>query len=248
MSGAAEPDPSTPPPGPEHGLLDRLRVGWRLRRQATELRWANVFKGVQRAGTVTQVLLLHVRYTCGYLALGFLVSAPLQLIGSSQEWEQGRVWKSILLGLLFVLPYLGLIPFTNVDWGRMRLPEFKNLELAFCRWSVWASLGLLVLALFAEVMPGGLLDLQVAWVNLVLMFFTWVRAKSHVLMFREFYTLRTGDELVVSMPLGYDTKPPPLRSQKEPQPPQPQAPPEPQPPSQPGPQPEPPAQVPAPGG
>lgn len=227
MSGAGEPPPSTPPAAPASLPPASSPEG--------QLRWASLFKGrVQRVGTVTQVLLLHVRYTCGNLAMGFLVSAPLQLIGSSQEWQHGRVWSSVLLGLLFAVPFLGLIPFTNIDWGRMRLPEFKNLELAFCRWSVWASLGLLVLALFAEVMPGGLLDLQVAWVNLVLMFFTWVRAKTHVLMFREFYTLRTGDDLVVSLPLGYDTKPPPLRPVAGEQPP-----PEPAPPSPP---PEPPAQ------
>lgn len=204
------PEPPTPPEPPEpparHGLTGRWRAWWRLRRQATELRWAFLFRGVMRAGLVTQVLLLHIRYTCGHLAAGFLVSAPIQLIGGSYgQWDEGRIWKSMWLGGLFGLPFLLLMPFTNVDWGRMRIPEFKHLELAFSRWALWASLGLLVLALLIQAGHGSdsLLDLRVAWVNLVLMFFAWVRVKANMIMFREFYTLKPGDELVISLPLGY---------------------------------------------
>lgn len=209
MSGPAQPTPppATPPDPPAPaGLAARWRAWWRLRRQATELRWAFLFRGVMRAGLVTQVLLLHVRYTCGYLAAGFLVSAPIQLIGGSHgQWDEGRIWKSMWLGGLFGLPFLLLMPFTNVDWGRMRIPEFKHLELAFSRWALWASLGLLMLALLIQAGHGSdsLLDLRVAWVNLVLMFFAWVRVKANMIMFREFYTLKPGDELVISLPLGY---------------------------------------------
>ena len=215
MSAPDEPTPAPAPP-PAHSLGTRWRTWWQLRRQRTELRWSALFRGVQRASLVTQVLLLHVRYTCGYLATGFLVSAPIQLIGASHgEWDEGRIWKSMLLGGLFGLPFLALIPFTNVDWGRMRIPEFKHLELAFCRWAVWVSLGLMVLALLIEAVsgPGALLDRRVAWVNLVLMFFAWVRVKANMVMFREFYTLKPGDELVISLPLGYErpdlSQPPP---------------------------------------
>lgn len=194
--------PDSPASQPRGGW----REWWRLRKQATELRYAMAFKGVQRTRVVTQVLLLHVRYTCGLLATGFLVSAPIQL-GTSRQWDE--IWRSLLLGLAFGIPFVAFAPLTNIDWGRMRLPEFKNLELAFTRWAVWVSLALFLVGVLSDWLQlGWVLDAQVTWVSLVLTLFAWVRVKVHILMFREFYTLRQGEDLVVSLPLGYDTKPP----------------------------------------
>ena len=220
MSTGVEPrpqPPSAPPPDAPLPETPPARGGWRewwrLRRQATELRYALAFRGVQRTRVITQVLLLHFRYTCGLLATGFLVSAPIQL-GTTRQWDE--IWRSVLLGVVLGIPFLVLAPLTNIDWGRMRLPEFKNLELAFTRWAVWASLLFFVVGLLSDWMSlGWVLDAQVTWVNLVLMLFAWVRVKVHMVMFREFYTLRPGDDLVVSLPLGYETRHPAPPGEKD---------------------------------
>ena len=43
-------------------------------------------------------------------------------------------------------------------------------------------------------------DERVAWLTLGLMFFGWIRVKFHTILFREFYTLKPEDDLVLRVP------------------------------------------------
>jgi hypothetical protein len=191
---------------PAEGGVSRLSSWAASRRDKAERNWRFLDAELQRTRLLTKVVLLHARYTFGYLAFGFLVSAPIQL-GMRHEagWTEGLV-KSIVLGVLFALPCLLLWPLTIIDWHRMRIPEFKNLELALTRWAaIAAGVWLAACFVFGRVLDvggwtGWLLDLKVAWTNLGLMFFSWVRVKFHTVMFREFYTLKPDDDLVLRVP------------------------------------------------
>lgn len=144
---------------------------------------------------------IHARYSCGYLMTGFLVSAPIQL--SRGHEGDGAIFKSIILGLFCALPFVLLIPFTRVRWESMRLPEFKNLELGLTRWATITSVAFVALAyicrwIAAEKSPmRWLFDPHIAWVNLGLMAFAWVRIQFDAWLFREFYTLHPDDDTLV---------------------------------------------------
>ncbi|MEZ6185826.1 MAG: hypothetical protein R3F62_12550 [Planctomycetota bacterium] len=199
-SGRLEPQP--------RGRLGR----WlRLKQYEAERRWADPREHFRHKRLLAKVVLLHVRYTCGYLATGFLISAPIQL-GTQDHWDS--IGKSLVLGLICTLPFVVLWPFTRVDWERMRLPEFKNLELAQTRWAVYASGAFLLVCGLARLWPDGsllwLFDVRIAWLSLLLMAFAWLRVKFHTLVFREFYTLKPDDDLVLSYrPPLRDTEPEP---------------------------------------
>ncbi|RMG17209.1 MAG: hypothetical protein D6731_04500, partial [Planctomycetota bacterium] len=201
-----EEDPPRPSPAKGPGPWRRLRAWVSRRGERAEHDWRFLDAELHRTRLLFKVVALHLRYTFGYLAFGFLVSAPIQLGFRHEEgWLEG-LFKSVVLGALFAVPALLLWPFSNIDWGRMRIPEFKNLELALTRWAavlaaLWLAVAFVVeKVLRSEGVVGWLCDTRVAWTNLGLMFFSWVRVKFHTLMFREFYTLKPDDDLVLRVP------------------------------------------------
>jgi hypothetical protein len=212
----AEPSPPNPS-GPESpGLLAKLTGWFARRRDKAEDNWRFVDAELTRARLLTRVFMLHLRYTFGYLAFGFLISAPIQLI-VRRELDGGHFFKSLTLGLACVIPFLVLWPFTRIAWERMRVPEFKNLELALTRWATALALIFVIVAagitvLFGHPTPGPdgeipalpwwvwICDARVAWLTLGLMFVSWIRVKFHTLLFREFYTLKAEDDLVLRVP------------------------------------------------
>ena len=207
----ASPGASKTPPG---GVL-----GWiKARNDATQARWDAVLEipRVRRTRFLAKVVAIHARYTCGYLMTGFIVSGPIQL-GRGKEGG-GAIFASILLGLAFLLPFVALIPFTKIAWEKMRLPEFKNLELGLTRWALIASVGLLLFTwcVQAFAIPGTpltwLFDPHLAWVNLVLMLFAWVRVQFDAWLFREFYTLHPDDDTLVLFRLPADMRRAPARA------------------------------------
>ncbi len=204
-SEVAPESPAEPAPA-SASRFARLKAWAAGRRDKAERNWRFLDAELQRTRLLTKVVLLHARYTFGYLAFGFLISAPIQLgLRHEAGWVEG-LFKSLTLGFLFALPCLLLWPLTLIDWHRMRIPEFKNLELALTQWAaVAAALWLGVAFGVGEVLQTGgwlgwLCDVKVAWTNLGLMFFSWVRVKFHTVMFREFYTLKPDDDLVLRVP------------------------------------------------
>ncbi len=215
----SDPPPQEPSPTKSEapGLTDRV-IGWFAgRRDKAEHNWRFVDAELKRGRLLTKVFLLHLRYSFGYLAFGFLVSAPIQLGWRRELASGGHMFKSLALGLACALPFLLLWPFTRIAWGRMRVPEFKNLELALTRWATVMAILFVVLAasvtvLFGHPEPGPdgvvpqlpwwvwICDVRVAWLTLGLMFFSWIRVKFHTLLFREFYTLKAEDDLVLRVP------------------------------------------------
>ncbi len=200
---AASPTPTTPTAPARPGVIGRL-LGWiKSHNDATQARWDAVLEipRIRRTRFLAKVVAIHARYTCGYLMTGFLVSAPIQL-GRAHDGG-GAIFKSIFLGSAFLLPFVALIPFTKIAWDKMRLPEFKNLELGLTKWATIASIAFLafsgVVQLFAaESSPvRWLFDPHIAWVNLGLMAFAWVRIQFDSWLFREFYTLHPDDDTLV---------------------------------------------------
>jgi hypothetical protein len=184
-------------------VVGRLRAWIKARNDATQARWdlALAVPRVRRTRFLAKVIAIHVRYACGYLMTGFLVSAPIQL-GRVHEGGQA-IFKSILLGLIFAVPFVALIPFTRIDWTKMRLPEFKNLELGLTKWSTIGGAAFLLFALLsrpftAEGSPARwLLDAHIAWVTLGFMAFAWVRVQLDSWLFKEFYVLHPDDDTLV---------------------------------------------------
>lgn len=212
----SDPPPADPSP-PEPGFLSQLGGWFARRRDKAEKNWRFVDAEVKRGRLLTQVFLLHLRYTFGYLAFGFLVSAPIQLGWRRELSMGGHVFKSLALGLACVVPFLVLWPFTRIAWEKMRVPEFKNLELALTRWATVLALLFVIFAASVTVLfghpdagPDGeipalpwwvwICDVRVAWLTLGLMFFSWIRVKFHTLLFRDFYTLKAEDDLVLRVP------------------------------------------------
>ena len=168
------------------------------------IRWGQLFSEKKSFRLLFQIFLFHVRYTFGYLAAGFLVSVPVQLVASS-EGTDGRIFSSLAMGLACTIPFIALWPFTLLHWERMRLPEFKNLELAWTRWGVYAALGFLLLSVGTEIFTpkhwlAHTTDPRVAYLVLVLMLCAWARVKFHTFFFRDFYKLKEGDDLVLALP------------------------------------------------
>lgn len=213
-SAPAPPSPPEAPTSPPPGLVGRVLAWLEARNDATQARWDAVLEipRVRRTRFLAKVAAIHARYTFGYLMAGFLVSAPIQL-GRGHEGD-GAIFKSIILGLACLVPFVVLIPFTKVAWDKMRLPEFKNLELGLTRWATIASVAFLAVTwgvqLFAAPTSAAawLFDPHVAWVNLGLMAFAWVRIQFDAWLFREFYTLHPDDDTLVLFRLPRDMRRP----------------------------------------
>jgi hypothetical protein len=207
--GAQEESPGEEGPaeeGPAEAKEPGFRAWWKRRQRGVVRRWSVVGDELSRTRLVIKVFLLHVRYVFGYLAFGYLVSAPLQIGRLHEEgWLEG-IAACLALGVVCLIPFLVLYPFTRIAWERMRIPEFKNLELALTGWATIAA-AVFVLATGIVRWPlrleGAVLDIfhpSVAWLCFGLMFFAWVRVKFHTVLFREFYTLRDEDDLVLRVP------------------------------------------------
>jgi hypothetical protein len=205
----SEREAPTPEPEPPPTASARLTAWIARRRDKAESNWRFIDAGLHRTRLLATVFLLHLRYTFGYLAFGFLVSAPIQF-ATRRDLVGDHVLKSLVLGMACVVPFVVLWPFTRIAWERMRVPEFKNLELALTRWATALALVFVLFAGGVTVVFGRrdgeipwwvwLCDVRVAWLNLGLMFFAWLRVKFHTLLFREFYTLKAEDDLVLRVP------------------------------------------------
>jgi hypothetical protein len=200
----------TAAPGP----ITRFRTWLKARNDATQARWDEVLRvpRVKRTRALAKVVAIHVRYVCGYLMTGFLVSAPISLV--MRKEAASEILASIVLGGLFALPFVALIPFTKIDWAKMRLPEFKNLELGLIKWATIASAGFLAFTAIVHMVIWSktttplewLLDPHIAWVNLVLMSFAWLRFWFEHWMFRDFYRLHPEDDTLVLFRLPTEPK------------------------------------------
>jgi hypothetical protein len=213
----AGPGPQSGPPQEKQKLLKRL-ISWPIRiRDDAEQRWGNITQEWDRirGGTIarylflTKIILLHTRYIFGYLAAGFLVSAPLWLgtkMAGDFNWDGavfGHIFYSLLTGLLCLIPFVVLIPFTRIDWENMRVPEFKIFELALCRWACYITFAYLVICFNASAIFGKdpkeawWFDLQIAWINFTLMVSAWLKIKIQTLIFKDFYDLEIKEDLIL---------------------------------------------------
>jgi hypothetical protein len=135
--------------------------------------------------------LLHLRYVCGYLAAGFLVSVPIALgskvgNGLSLVLALRQTGLSLLYGLVLIVPFLALWPFTRIDWKAMNVPEFQLFELAVTRSAALASILLFVLSVQLRVFSM-LAEPRLVWTVFTLMVFAWGRIKVQTRLFPEFY-------------------------------------------------------------
>lgn len=206
---------------PRETLLQRL-LRWPGRvREDLEERYEGMYHEVERLrmGPVarflffSKILLLHVRYIFGYLAAGFLVSAPLYL-GTHKGWFEAEslksIFRSLVYGGLCALPFIALLPLTRIDWERMRLPEFKIFELALCRWAGYVALAYLIIAVNVDAFRAEgepvyfWFDKNIAWINFMLMVSNWARIKIQTLIFPDFYSLVDKEGLVLSNKTPHD--------------------------------------------
>jgi hypothetical protein len=173
MSDEGDTKPDAPPPSSTQALK-ALRVALEHRRQRA------------------MRFFLHVRYVFGYLAAGFLVSVPLSLgmkVGSglsvSEAFAEGGL--SIGYGLVLLVPFAGLWPFSRIDWKAMRVPEFQLFELAVTRTATFAALILCLLSIYLRGFTEHA-DPRLAWMVFMLMLVAWGRIKMQTRLFPEFYS------------------------------------------------------------
>ncbi len=144
----------------------------------------------ERHRLATRVL-LHVRYVCGYLAGGFLVSVPIaigsKVGGDLQLLDAVRQSAlSVLYGLVLLVPFFGLWPVTRIDWKAMNVPEFQIFELAVTRWAALVASFLLFLSVTLHFFSM-LAEPRLVWTVFTLMLFAWGRIKVQTRLFPEFY-------------------------------------------------------------
>lgn len=226
------------------GPWARLRAWIDERNARTQARWSAALHAehVLRWRLLVKVVAIHVRYTSGYLAAGCLVSAPLQLVfllfrDRSQPGQLmtrlHELLTAVLLGLLLLVLMAAMIPFTRIDWEKMRLPEFKNLELNLAWWSMVASAVYMVVAIPADFALqkgpplGVLFDRRLGLLLFTFMLFSWIRARFDAWLFRDFYTLGPDDDSLILFRTGSAKRPgaspppeaPPPASEPPPSPP-----------------------------
>lgn len=222
--------PAHPGPG---GPISGLKAWIKHRNDRTQARWDALVEThghhLARKKLLLKVVLVHVRYTCAYLATAFLVSTPYQLIwqlfratrgDEAREPRVGPIVHSLVVGLALLLVMAILIPLTRIDWSKMRLPEFKVFELNLAWWSLVVSAAYLALSAVADPIwgddsaVGQLCDRRVALPVFTLMAFSWVRGKFDAWLFKDFYTLHPDDDSLVL----FKTVPPPASSRAVPRP------------------------------
>jgi hypothetical protein len=232
------PAPPAPPPAPAPhpgpgGPVSGLKAWVKQRNDRTQARWDALVEThghhLARKRLLLKVALVHIRYTCAYLATAFLVSTPYQLIwqlfratsgDASREPRAGPIVHSLLVGLALLLIMAILIPLTRIDWSKMRLPEFKVFELNLAWWALVVSAAYLALSIVADPIwgddsaVGQLCDRRVALPVFTLMAFSWVRGKFDAWLFKDFYTLHPDDDSLVL----FKSVPPPASSRAVPRP------------------------------
>ena len=233
-SADPSPSPSAPAPHPgPGGPVSGLKAWVKQRNDRTQARWDALVEThghhLARKKLLLKVALVHIRYTCAYLATAFLVSTPYQLIwqlfratsgDASQEPRAGPIVHSLLVGLALLLIMAVLIPLTRIDWSKMRLPEFKVFELNLAWWALVVSAAYLALSIVADPIwgddsaVGQLCDRRVALPVFTLMAFSWVRGKFDAWLFKDFYTLHPDDDSLVL----FKSVPPPSSSRAVPRP------------------------------
>ncbi len=136
----------------------------------------------------------------GFLAGGFLISVPIS-IGSRVGYGVGlgdavrASAVSCLYGVIFLVPFLGLIPLTRIDWREMRVPEFQLFELTVAKWAAAAAGLLFFLSLIGNpTAQPGWIEPGVLWTVFVLMLLAWAKIKLQTLLFPEFYAPRKEEE------------------------------------------------------
>jgi hypothetical protein len=160
-----------------------LAIGWSARRlarphprRAEEVPVSDIETRGARA------VLLRMRYVLGSLAAGFLVSAPAQWALRGVDW--GALLHAVAFGVVFLVAMGLAVPFTQVDWSRVTLPQFKRFELSVSFYAMLLAAALLPLAWFVDALtenrPG-------FWLVFVLMAFAWGQNKAYSFIFREFY-------------------------------------------------------------
>lgn len=122
-----------------------------------------------------------VRYSLAHVSAAFLVSAPLQLIVKESE---GFITFSLVYGVVAGIAALLFTPMGQIDWRHTNVPRFKIFELAVARNAAVLS---------GVILAGTLLDsryfppVELGSLVFTLMAFSYVRAKAHRIIFREFY-------------------------------------------------------------
>jgi hypothetical protein len=160
----------------------------------------------ERARVVAKLGLVHARYVCGTLGTALLVSVPIDvgyqlLHGRYDSAWIGPAGVSVFYGLMCFAVFAAMIPFTRVDWGRMRVPEFQTFELSISRSATIAS-GLLLIASFVAKVAAGdglihaLLPRRLFWTVFVLMAIAWAKIWIQTKLFPEFYADVGGERVL----------------------------------------------------
>lgn len=200
---------------PEAERLKGLKASLKVRAEELARRREDLDRSFRRFRFLTKIGLLRFRYVCGYLAAGFLVSAPLYL--SLRMWYQGEIFStpasewldpilhSVLLGVVLLLPYALLAPFTRISWENMRVPEFQKFELSLARSASIAALAyflacIVVAAVFYDSEYNAFFDPRPAWTNFLLQLVPWLRLKALTFLFKDYYDNSVKKEDLVLHP------------------------------------------------
>jgi hypothetical protein len=161
----------------------------------------------ERARVVAKLGLVHARYVFGTLGTALLVSVPID-VGYRLLHEEhadtswlGPAGVSVLYGLLCFAVFASMIPFTRIDWGRMRVPEFQTFELSISRSAMIASAVLLVASFIVRFLSHdglvhALLPRRLFWTVFVLMAIAWAKIWIQTKLFPEFYADVGGERVL----------------------------------------------------
>ncbi len=123
-----------------------------------------------------------VRYSLAYVSAAFLVSVPLRLILKESE---GFITFSLVYGVVAGIAALLFTPIGQIDWKHMTVPRFKVFELEVARNATLVSGVLLAGRLISSrYFP----PLELGSVVFMLMAFSYLKAKAHRIIFKEFYS------------------------------------------------------------
>ncbi len=132
--------------------------------------------------------IMNIQYTIGYVAAGFLVSVPIQLLWVD-EWTD--LWPSLVRGFICLGGFLIFYPIVRYfDWKNMKLPVFKLFELSVTRNAALVSLALLAISLVDQRVGSP----RMLWLLFLLEGIAYVKIKAHTLIFREFYAIEQAQQ------------------------------------------------------